>query len=254
MSLVVAQNLAQASGDKSSKATFQEGASMSQFLNQWLTPSPKFGFVSMQSPCRAEVEQYIGRNFEASYGARLAEFLPIFLTLRCNQNLSASTGISPGAISQNFFLEQYLDAPIETELQQFCDEQIAREQLVEIGNLVATTRGASRLMFIILASVLNLSGFKWMVFTATKPLLSNLRKLGFETLVIADAKPSCLSNNANAAWGSYYDNQPQVVAGNLSNAQEIVDGRNIFSLVQSFYKSEIDSLAQEIKQIEHSNA
>jgi len=248
MSLAVADKLVQYPEN-----TVREGTGMSQFLKQWLTPSPKFELIGEESRLRAEVEQYVGDKFESSYGASLAQFLPLFLTLRCSDNLSASAGVSLGAASEKFFLEQYLDAPVEKELEQLCGESVSREQLAEIGNLVATTLGASRLMFIILASILNQAGYEWMVFTATKPLLRSLQKMGFETQVIAQAKPNRLDTNSSADWGSYYDNQPQVVAGRLSNAQEAVEARNLFNLVQNFYKSEIDSLAMEVRRQGHSN-
>jgi len=227
---------------------------MSQFLKQWLTPSPKFDLITEESALRMDVEQYVGHKFDSSYGASLAQFLPLFLTLRCSEKLSASAGVSLGAASEKFFLEQYLDAPVEKELEKLCGETVRRESLAEIGNLVATTLGASRLMFIILASILNQAGYEWMVFTATKPLLRSLQKMGFETQVIAEAKPARLDTNPNADWGSYYDNKPQVVAGRLSNAQEAVEARNIFNLVQNFYKSKIDSLAIEVRQQGLSNA
>ena len=253
MSLAVADKLVQASAIQSSGNAVREGTGMSQFLKQWLTPSPKFSLIAEDSTLRAEVERYVGDKFESSYGATLAEFLPLFLTLRCSDNLSASAGISLGSASEKFFLEQYLDGPVEKELEQLCGEIVRREQLAEIGNLVATTLGASRLMFIILASILNQAGYEWMVFTATRPLLRSLQKMGFETQVITQAKPNRLDTNSNADWGSYYDNQPQVVAGRLSNAQEAVEARNIFNLVQNFYRSEIDSLALEVRQQGRSN-
>jgi hypothetical protein len=240
MSLVVPENLAQANGVSTSKEAMHELPSMSQLLDQWLTPTPKFEWVSERSHNRSEVEQYIGQKFDSSYGAKLAHYLPLLLTLRCGQNLSASAGMSLGSETPKFFLEQYLDSPIESELDQLCGENICRDKLV------ATSRGASRLMFIVLASVLRQAGFDWMVFTATKPLLHSLRKLGFETIVISEAKPARLDTESNADWGSYYDNQPQVVAGRLSNAQEIVQGRNLFNLTQGFYRNKIESLAQQI--------
>lgn len=74
--------------------------------------------------------------------------------------------MSLGRETQKVFLEQCLDASVEAELETICKENIRREKVVEIGNLVGTSRGASRLMFIVLASVLGQVGFEWMVFTA----------------------------------------------------------------------------------------
>jgi hypothetical protein len=254
MSLVATENLVHMNNSNSSINTLSEGEGMSHFLQEWLTPSPKFNLVTAESFNRDEVEKYIERQFEATYGAKLTEFLPIFLTLSCAGKLSASTGISLGSESGRYFLEQYLEKPIECELGQICGEQINRKKLVEIGNLVATSQGANRLMLITLASVLSQAGYEWMVFTATKPLLHSLHKLGFETHVMADAKPARLDNSSSTNWGSYYENKPQVVAGRLSSAQQIVVDRRLFSLVQAFYKTKIDSLSFEIREIGDSHA
>ena len=254
MSLAITDKLVHSSEIQVTKHVVREATGMSQLLMQWLTPSPKFELVTQKSSQRVEVEQYIGCKFEASYGASLTDFLPLFLTLRCKNNLSASAGVSLGASTEKFFLEQYLDSPIETELQNKSREEVQRKQLAEIGNLVATTLGASRLMFIVLASILNQAGYEWMVFTAAKPLLRSLQKIGFETMAIADATPVRLDNSSNADWGRYYDNNPQVVAGRLSNAQEAVEARNLFILVQNFYRSEIESLAMNVRQLGQSDA
>lgn len=249
MSLAASKNLLHLVSSSTSVNRSQEGEGVSQFVKQWLTPSPKFELVSSKSPSRYQVEKYIGQQFKSVYAANLADFLPVFLTLSCANKLSASTGISLGSNSQNFFLEQYLDQPVESELKKIINENVARTQLVEIGNLVATSRGASRLMLIILASVLSKAGYEWMIFTATKPLLHSLHKLGFETHVIAEAMPTQLDSNSNADWGSYYDNHPKVVAGRLSSAQKVVAGRGLFNLVQGFYSKRVDSLAREITEI-----
>ncbi len=253
MSAVAIENPGQTRAMHPSIGISDSEAAMSPFLKQWLTPSPKFDLVSREAQDRSEIERYIASSFESSYGASLAEFLPLFLTLRCSGQLSASAGVSLGTSPQAFFLEQYLDAPVESELGRLCAEAISREQIVEIGNLVSTTLGASRLMFVILASILEQAGFEWMVFTATRPLLHSLRKLGFHTQVIAQAQSARIDKNSNADWGSYYDNQPQVVAGRLSSAQELVQGRSIFTLVQRFYSDKIESLALEINQLGRTN-
>ncbi len=254
MSLVVADNFVLASSNEPTGSAVDSAAGISQFLMQWLTPSPKIELVTRRSSQRPEVEQYIGQKFEASYGASLAEFLPLFLTLRCTDKLSASAGIALGSSQEKFFLEQYLDVPIQVELERLSGEEVRREQLAEIGNLVATTLGASRLLFIILASLLHRAGYEWMVFTAAKPLLRSLQKMGFETEVIAEARPTRLDKNSKADWGSYYDNHPQVVAGRLCNAQEAVEARNLFILVQNFYRGEIHSLASNVRQLGQSDA
>ena len=83
MSLAGAENLVQAGATESFTGTVFGSSGMSRFLKTWLTPSPKFELVAKKSLLTAAVEQYLGNKFAFSYGASLAEFLPLFLTLRC---------------------------------------------------------------------------------------------------------------------------------------------------------------------------
>ena len=53
-----------------------------------------------------------------------------------------------------------------------------------------------------------------MVFTATQELIGILTKLGLPMLALAKADPARLGDDA-AAWGTYYDTQPIVVAGRI---------------------------------------
>ena len=62
MSLVVPQKLVQVNSDNASLEAMREVSSMSLFLDQWLTPTPKFELLSERSQNRREVEQYIGQN------------------------------------------------------------------------------------------------------------------------------------------------------------------------------------------------
>ena len=178
-------------------------------IKQWARPVPVFDLVGGQSTARHQVETYINNKFEASYGATLTEYLPLLLTMRCADQLSGAAGISVASVEHSLFLEQYLDLPIEQELTRSLGSEIERQSIVEIGNLVATTSGASRIVFIVLASLLYEAGFEWMAFTATRPLLASLRKLDFDYHSLGRAQSSRLATNSAANWGSYYQNEPE---------------------------------------------
>ena len=217
-------------------------------IRQWAKPVPAFDLVGEQSTSRHQVETYINRKFEASYGATLSEYLPLLLTMRCADQLSGAAGISVASAEQNLFLEQYLDLPVEQELARSLGSEIERQGIVEIGNLVATTSGASRIVFIVLASLLYEAGFEWMAFTATRPLLASLRKMDFDYQPLGKARSSRLTTDSAANWGSYYQNEPEVVAGRLSCAKDIINSRKLFRCIQALYKGRIDSLARQIRQ------
>ncbi|NQV69389.1 MAG: thermostable hemolysin [Pseudohongiella sp.] len=221
---------------------------MKSRITQLIRPVPAFDLVQRHSSLRPQVEAYIESKFKASYGATPSEYLPLLLTLRCVDQLSGAAGISIAALEERLFLEQYLDLPVEQVLQQTLGSEVQRQGIVEIGNLVATTNGASRIIFIVLASVLYQAGFEWMVFTATKPLLAGFKKLGFENYSLGKAELARLSSDSAESWGSYYQNKPEVVAGRLSCAMDIIQSRKLFKCVQTLYKSRIDSLSAQIRQ------
>ncbi|PCJ23947.1 MAG: hypothetical protein COA96_10695 [SAR86 cluster bacterium] len=216
-------------------------------IKQWARPVPTFDLVNRNTESRRGVETYIGNKFKASYGATLSEYLPLFLTMRCAGQLSGVAGISPASENQPLFLEQYLELPIEQLMQQIFDEEINRGKIVEVGNLVATENGASRVIFIVLASALYRAGFEWMAFTATRPLRASLQKLGFENASLAKAELSSLTMGTVKNWGSYYQQEPEVVVGRLSCAMEIIEKRKLFRCIQGLYKNRIALLADQLR-------
>ena len=176
------------------------------------------------------------------------EFRPIFLSLSCRDQLSAVTGIRPVDASP-LFLEQYLDNPIELEINRYSSVPVVRHQIAEIGNLAATQRGSSQLLFILLAATLQRANFEWLVFTATPQVRKAISKLGFELHPVADARASRLQTSTEEEWGSYYQTRPVVVAGQLAQAIEVINERKTLRAALSFYDARINSLAKEQLQL-----
>lgn len=219
-----------------------------QWLNRWLVPAPALNLHSPHSESTATVQQYVARQFFQTYGATVHEFLPIFLSLSCRDQLSAVTGIRPVDASP-LFLEQYLDNPIELEINRYSSVPVARHQIAEIGNLAATQRGSSQLLFILLAATLQRANFEWLVFTATPQVRKAISKLGFELHPVADARASRLQTSTEEEWGSYYQTRPVVVAGQLAQAIEVINERKTLRAALSFYDARINSLAKEQLQL-----
>jgi len=216
-------------------------------IRQRFSPLPRFALSLPLSAERCEVEAYIQAKFRQSYGASINHFLHLLVALRCVETLSGVAGVSLAGQRQPLFLEQYLDKPIEQELAHVISNPVARRGIAEVGNLVATTRGASRLVFIVLASVLSRAGLDWMVFTATAPLQASLRKLGFNLLSIRTANPDRLSGAGASGWGTYYQYAPQVVAGKLEDAMSLIAGRPLYSAMQNLFQVQIDELAAQLQ-------
>ena len=212
-----------------------------------LSPGPGFSLHSVESDLRPLVESYIHDQFQRIHGARVRDFMPFLLTMDCNENLSAAAGIRPAA-GQSLFLERYLQEGVESAIGRLFSGSVARRDIAEIGNLVATQRGSSQLLFLILTAVMHRSNFEWLVFTATPQVQKTINRLGFRLHVLGEASPSALDEASLKDWGSYYDCRPQVVAGNIPESVTLMENRRIFSGLLSHYEGAVSSLATAIRQ------
>ncbi len=152
-------------------------------LLRLMLPVPGFRWHTGGSAERAEVENYIASKFRQEYAAELSSFAPLLLSMHCKNELSAAVGIRP-ASSAPLFVEQYLDKPIEDCIKTADGSVIQRDEIVEIGNLVATRRGASQLLFIVLGSLMYEAGYRWLVFSATSQVERMTRKFPFPLMAV----------------------------------------------------------------------
>lgn len=165
-----------------------------------------------QAADRREIEQFIHDVFAKTYGANVQHFMPDLIALRDeNGELVAAFGLRKASESA-LFLEQYLDAPIETMLSNRFGIPITRDQITEIGNLaVSNPRNAGVLIAHVIQHSLDL-GIKWGVATAHHSLQNGLIKGGRDVYALNAADPARLDPIERASWGSYYHHLPQVVA------------------------------------------
>lgn len=170
------------------------------------------------APDRAEVEDYIRAVFADRHGARVPGFAPNLVAVRREGRLVAAAGWR-AAGEGPLFLEQYLDAPIESAMHRLAEPPPVRSRIVEVGHLAADRAGGSVRIISALARELDARGYEWVVFTATRELVAIFAKLGLPLLALAEADPARLGHGA-AAWGRYYDARPIVVAGRIRHALE----------------------------------
>lgn len=219
-------------------------------FNKILSPAPEFELSQQSDENRFEVENFIHQKFQQSYAADIHEFFPELLCMRCFGNISGTAGMRV-AKNNPLFLEQYLSQPVEAELSQLAGKIIARDTIVEIGNLASSQRGASHLLFLLFTSILYRADYRWITFTATKALHNNLNKLGFNLVYLCDADPAKLNSDSIDDWGKYYDTQPQVLAGNLEDAAQIIESRPLYRRLLRLYRHRINYLAKEFKASQH---
>ena len=169
--------------------------------------------ISQDSPRRFEAEAFIRKVFAFHYDARVASFAPELMLLEQAGRITAAAGWR-NAASGRLYLETYLDAPVQVRIGRLTAHPVARERIVEVGNLASATPGGGARMILALAEHLHRLGFEWAVFTATQELIGIFTKLGLPPLTLGIADPGRLGNAARD-WGRYYDSRPVVVAGRV---------------------------------------
>jgi hypothetical protein len=170
------------------------------------------------SPRRAAVESFIQSVFSRHYGANVRSFAPQLMLVENSLGPVAAAGWR-SAKDSALFLENYLDQPIERAMAKLADQPIERNRIVEVGHLAAEQNGGSLHVILALAAHLHRHGHEWVVFTATRELVSIFARLGLPLLALAKADPSRLGEGARD-WGSYYDTEPVIVAGRIRLAME----------------------------------
>lgn len=201
---------------------------------------PRFGLQTASSPERAAVEAYIHDRFAGVHCAEVTHFLPNIISLRCGGEYSAAVGLAPAGVDR-VFAEQYLDAPVEQVIGEKLGLQVAREQIVEIGNLVSTWKGSSLLLFIVIGEVMERLGYHYVLFTGTREVKALLARLRYSPIVLADANPDRLPDGG-ASWGTYYTNNPQVLFGD--NLPAIAAARK-----NPMYRATVAAISRPIEKI-----
>ncbi|GAA4412318.1 thermostable hemolysin [Quisquiliibacterium transsilvanicum] len=163
---------------------------------------------------RASVEAFIRRRFAERYQAKVRHFMPRLLGLESGDaSLHGAVGYrSAGEFP--LFLERYLDVPIEQAIGQRFDRPVARDEIVEVGNLAAAGVGTARRLIVALTDLLAAEGFRWVAFTGTATLLNSFLRLGLSPCVLGLADPARVGDEL-PDWGTYYDDGPQVMAGEI---------------------------------------
>jgi hypothetical protein len=167
-------------------------------------------------PARAGFEEFIAMRFRLSYGAHITHFLPHLIGIRDDMGgWQAGAGYA-GAAAQTLFLERYLDCSVERAITAVSGRPVARSGIVEVGNLATASVGMVRTLIPALTLHFDRLEYTWVTFTATRALRNSFRRLGLQPLDLAPADPARLEDGG-ASWGTYYSQDPVVVACKISN-------------------------------------
>ncbi|WP_413651174.1 thermostable hemolysin [Pantoea sp. B65] len=176
-----------------------------------------------------EATDFIRDIYQQAYQASLTECMPWLLSMHDSQGeLKAVCGIRL-ASEGRLFLENYIDQPVEQLMHHHFASGLRRERIVEIGNFAAT-EGAARVMYAAVCLLLNHYHFTHIVFTGTRKIRNIFARLSLKPVLLAEASAERLGQMADQ-WGSYYQYQPQLMAGELAGGQsELSRNSLLFSL------------------------
>jgi len=210
-------------------------------LGRLLCSAPAFELHGPDAPDRTALEAYIAAQFALVYDARVSEYLPLLLSMQCQNRYSAVAGLRRASTGR-LFVEQYLDEPIEQALSARVDQPTARADIVEIGNLVATHRGACQMLFVLMAAMTHRAGVGWAVFSATRQVRRLIAKLDFAAVPLGPADPPRLGD-ATPLWGRYYDTKPELVVIDVATSIGRLEQSTLPAAVLALYRNRIDQLA-----------
>lgn len=216
-----------------STATDSPAPAAGRLLSRLLAGAPELVLNHHQHPDRQQVENYIAGKFADEHNAQISHFMPLLLTVSCLKKYSAAVGLRTA--NDKLFVDHYLPEGAFAAVQALdSNKQLHRQQVVEIGNLVSTQRGSSQLLFIILTSLLHKAGAEWVIFTATRQVQQLLVRLNLPTISLCTAEKSRLGDQGEH-WGSYYDNQPEVMAIKVDDAfYTLIDNRFARIIMQQY--------------------
>lgn len=175
-------------------------------------------------PGRPALESLVRRAFADQHGAAIHSFMPNLLGLHGPRGqLHGVAGFRNAAV-EPLFLENYLDAPIETVLSARIGTRVDRSEIVEVGNLAgASCRAACRLVAE-LPRFFVAHGQRWVVFTATDVVRDMLAKFGAPLIQLGIAELRRVAASGDE-WGRYYNRDPRVMAGYLPDGLAMRLGR-----------------------------
>lgn len=162
-------------------------------------------------PLLDRAHAFIEQCYSKAYGASVTCHYPELLVVTDETGeVRAAAGIR--GPEERFFLEHYLDSPAEVIVSDTFNCPVPRDQLVEVGSLAggADHRATAALMHTLWRSLVD-RGYGVLLVTATRPLLHRFRHLPLQKL--APANPARVPGARK--WGTYYENQPAVIAGRL---------------------------------------
>lgn len=161
---------------------------------------------------RGAAEALINRRYQAQFGISIEVDYPLLLTLaKRSGEVLAAVGLRCAADGP-LFLEQYLERPIELELERHGFGAHRREKIVELGSLASVSNSASLFLVAAMAAYMESGRYGVAAVTGTRRLRRLFSLFDFKITALAAARQEKLADQ-RTDWGSYYRDDPWVLAG-----------------------------------------
>ncbi|MFO0990677.1 MAG: thermostable hemolysin [Hyphomicrobiales bacterium] len=168
---------------------------------------------------RRAAEALINRRYQAQFGIGIEVDYPLLLTLaKRSGEVLAAVGLRCAADGP-LFLEQYLDRPIELELARHGLGTHRREKIVELGSLASVSNSASLYLVAAMAAYMEARRYRVATVTGTRRLRRLFSLFDFKIKTLAAARQERLADQ-RTDWGSYYNDDPWVLAGTVRQCFE----------------------------------
>ena len=172
--------------------------------------------VQVGQPERKQVEAFISTKYQEMHKATLSHYSSTLFVGEFQHQTHVAIGIEP-LKSHQAFLEQYLVQPIEQTLTKMIQRDVARDKIVEIGNLASQNMEYAKMIVAFLVFYLTVAEVEWAVCTGTIAVRYVLQQMGLHFHVLEKANPEVLGE-AKKQWGNYYQQKPLVLAINVADA------------------------------------
>ena len=194
---------------------------------------------------REGLEQYISSIFNAAYGARILEYLPLLFRLESEGVNQAALGLRSAGHGP-LFCEQYLDVCAEAHVKELYAREAGRKHIMELGNLVATESGHSGLLYIVITAAMHEAGIEYLLFAANKRVRNSIARCGFTPREIQAAQRSRLGAQG-LAWGRYYEGDPIVMLADIALTMRQIKARPALQGIVDAYQFAIPALTDSIR-------
>jgi hypothetical protein len=174
-----------------------------------------FSIVDGASGSRKMLEDRVRSGFGTHFGACIAGFMRQLTAYRHASGATGVIGIRSAA-DESLYLENYLEEPVERIISRLAGCPVGRCRIVEVGQFVVDDREIVVDFFLDLVPFLRSLGFDWICFTGTDRIRAILARMGLQGYPVAPATAERV-NHLGDRWGTYYDNDPVVTIGSLSD-------------------------------------